>query len=168
MLNRKPVNPDDKTPVLFGANDFDALTESARNAPRRRTNRDFHDSPSHPAQRFLNAMEPDSYVRPHRHTQALKQETFVVLRGAFGLVLFDDTGGVTRTAVLRAGGERVGAHLPSGVFHALVALEPGSVFFEVKAGPYDARTDKEWGSWAPAEGGPDANTYLERLRSLFA
>jgi cupin fold WbuC family metalloprotein len=159
---------DKNTPVFFGANDYDALSAAAREAPRRRKNRDFHESPSHPAQRFLNAVEPDSYIRPHRHAHALKQETFVVLRGAFGLVLFDDMGGITHTALLRAGGDTAGAHVPSGVFHTLVALEPGSVFFEVKAGPYDALTDKEWGSWAPPEGDRDAQRYLERVKSLFA
>jgi cupin fold WbuC family metalloprotein len=158
----------DKTsPVFFGTNDLDALSAAARDAPRRRKNRDFHESASHPAHRFLNAVEPDSYIRPHRHTEALKDETFVVLRGACGLVLFDDVGAVTTATLLRAGGETLGAHVRAGVFHAIVSLEPGSVFFEAKAGPYDVRTDKEWGSWAPAEGDGQAGAYLERLRALF-
>ena len=91
----------------------------------------------------------------------------MALRGAFGVVLFDDSGKVSRTAVIRAGGELVGAHVPAGVFHALVALESGSVFFEVKAGPYDVRTDKEWGGWAPAENDPAAASYVATLRALF-
>jgi cupin fold WbuC family metalloprotein len=155
-------------PVFFGATDFDALSAAARDAPRRRKNRDFHEGASHPAQRFLNAVEPNSYIRPHRHTEALKAETFVVLRGRCGLVLFDEAGNVTTATTMSAGGETLGAHVPPGVFHAIVSLEPGSVFFEVKAGPYDVRTDKDWGSWAPAEGDPEAPAYLERLRALFA
>ena len=153
--------------IFFGRADLDDLTAAARENPRRRKNRDFHESAAHPAQRFLNAVEPASYVRPHRHREAHKGETFVVLRGAFGLVIFEDDGAVATKAVLSAGGDAVGAHVPAGVFHALVALEPGSVFFEVKAGPYDVRTDKEWGSWAPAEGEPGAVTYLARMRALF-
>ena len=66
-----------------------------------------------------------------------------------------------------AGGDLLGAHVPAGVFHALVALEPGSVFFEVKAGPYDVRTDKEWGGWSPPENDPAAASYLATLRALF-
>jgi cupin fold WbuC family metalloprotein len=153
--------------IFFGQEAFDALSAAARESPRRRKNKDFHDSAAHPAQRFLNAVEPDSYIRPHRHREPYKEETFVVLRGAFGLLLFDEGGNVIDQVLLRAGGDVVGAHVPAGVFHALVALEPGSIFFEVKAGPYDVRTDKEWGTWAPAEGDPEAAHYLERLRALF-
>ena len=154
-------------PLFFGRADYDALTAAARDAPRLRQNRNFHPGDAHPAHRFLNAVEPGSYIRPHRHTDPLKDETFVVLRGAFGVVLFGADGEVTQTEVIRAGAELVGAHVPAGVFHALVALEPGSVFFEVKSGPYDARTDKEWGEWAPGESDPAAATYVAKLRALF-
>ena len=153
--------------TFFGNGLLDALTEAARGTPRRRANHNFHDEALHPAQRFLNAVEPESYIRPHRHRAANKEETFIVVRGAFGLVLFDEGGNVTRSAVLRPGSDIVGAHVPAGVFHALVALERGSVFFEVKAGPYDVRSDKEWGAWSPAEGDVEAACYLERLRALF-
>jgi hypothetical protein len=61
----------------------------------------------------------------------------------------------------------VGAHIPTGVYHALVALEAGSIFFEVKAGPYDPASAKEFGPWAPAEGDPGAQAYHAKLRALF-
>jgi hypothetical protein len=41
------------------------------------------------------------------------------------------------------------------------------VFFEAKAGPYDAAADKDWPAWAPPEGAPEAAVYLEGLRALF-
>ena len=154
-------------PIFFGADSFEELTAAARGSARRRRNFDFHDGASHPAQRLLNAVEPDSYIRPHRHLEPRKDETFVVLRGAFGLVLFDDAGNVTDARVLRAGGDLVGAHVPGGVFHCLVSLARGSVFFEAKAGPYNVPTDKDWPAWAPPEGTSDAPAYLSRLRALF-
>lgn len=157
----------DNASTFFGRDAFEALSAAARAAPRRRINRNFHPADSHPAHRFLNAVEPGSYIRPHRHPDPLKDETFVALRGAFGVVLFDDAGKVSDKKVIRAGGDLVGAHIPAGVFHALVALEPGSAFFEVKAGPYDAKTDKEWGAWAPAEDDARAASYLAELRALF-
>jgi cupin fold WbuC family metalloprotein len=157
----------DPAPLFFGNQTFEALSADARSTQRRRINRNFHPNDAHPAHRFLNAVEPGSYIRPHRHADPQKDETFVVLRGAFGLVLFDDTGNVTAAEVMRPGADRIGAHVPAGVFHALVALEPGSVFFEVKAGPYDVRTDKEWGGWSPAESDPAAASYLAKLRALF-
>lgn len=153
--------------AIFGQPDLDALTTAARASDRRRRNRNFHAVSSHPAQRLLNAIEPDSYVQPHRHRLADRDETIVMVRGAVGIVVFDEDGRITRTAVLRAGGENVGAHLPANTFHTLVALEPGSVFFEAKAGPYDAATDKELAPWSPAEGAAEAMAYHAQLRTLF-
>ena len=160
-MNRTTPTP------FFGSADFDALSTAARETPRQRKNRNFHPHDAHPAHRFLNAVEPSSYIRPHRHRDPLKDETFVALRGSFGVVIFDEAGDVTNRVVIRAGGELVGAHVPAGVYHALVALEAGSVFFEVKAGPYDAATDKEWGSWSPSEDDPAAESYAATLRALF-
>ena len=53
------------------------LSAAARLHPRRRLNRNLHamDDPSH---RLLNAIEPGSYVRPHRHLTPPKSETIVL------------------------------------------------------------------------------------------
>ncbi len=104
---------------------------------------------------------------PHRHLDASKDEAIVALRGRFGLVLFDEGGKVQSTAVLAPDGEVMGVDIPHGTFHTVLALEPGSVFFEAKAGPYVALTDAERASWAPAEGTPEGASYLESLRQLF-
>jgi cupin fold WbuC family metalloprotein len=153
---------------LFGSKTMDELTASARKVPRRRINANLHASYAHPSQRVMIAMEPDSYSRPHRHCASIKDETLLVLRGSFGLLCFDEGGNVTTKALLREGGETIGCNVPAGTFHTLVCLEPGSVFFEAKAGPYDASTDKEWAPWAPEEGHADAPAYLEKLRQLVA
>lgn len=154
-------------PLYFGRAELDALSREAKESPRRRRNLNFHAELTHPAQRLLNAVEPDSYIRPHRHAPADRDETFVVLRGTLGLLLFDENGTVTRKALLRANGDLIGAHVPSNTFHTLVSLESGSIFFEAKAGPYEALTDKDFGAWAPREGEPGVPTYLARLRALF-
>lgn len=112
-------------------------------------------------------MDPDSYARPHRHAVAAKDETFFILRGSFGLLVFDEIGNVREKAVVSAGGEFVGGNVPAGAFHTLVSLQSGSVFFEVKAGPYEAARDKEWASWAPEEGNPDGQRYLAELKLLL-
>ena len=153
---------------FFGRDCLDALTARAADSPRRRMNLNFHDRPGHPANRLLNAMEPDSYVQPHRHSAPDKDETFVVVKGAFGVVLFDERGNVSDTAVLRAGSDLIGGHVAAGVFHSIVALEPASVFFEVKAGPYDPASAKDSAPWAPDEGAAEAPAYLSRLQALFS
>ena len=49
-----------------------------------------------PVQRLLNALEPNTYLPPHRHLQAQKQEIFLVLRGSVLTFLFDDKGTITQ------------------------------------------------------------------------
>jgi cupin fold WbuC family metalloprotein len=146
---------------------LDALSAQAAASPRRRKNFNFHPQESAPANRLLNAIEPESYVQPHRHLDPAKDETLVVLRGAVGLVVFDDNGGILQQAVLRAGSGAIGVDLPHATWHTFVALEPGSVIFEAKAGPYMPLGRGEKASWAPPEGDPAAVIYLERLISSF-
>lgn len=154
-------------PVLIDAALLDATTAAARATPRARRHHNFHHADADACHRLLNAIEPGSYVPPHRHLDAQKDETFVVLRGRFGVVLFDDAGDVVRTEVLAAGADPVGLTVPHGTWHTLLALEPGSVFLEAKAGPYSPLADKERAPWAPAEGDPAAPDYLATLARLF-
>jgi cupin fold WbuC family metalloprotein len=157
---------DERVRIIDGAM-LSAVTAQARATPRRRKNYNFHADDAHPANRLLNAVEPGSYVQPHRHLDPAKDETFVVVRGSFGLVLFDEAGTVVQSALLAAGGAAVGADVPHGTYHTLISLEPGSVFFEAKAGPYRPIDDKERAPWAPAEGDPQAAAYLAELERRF-
>ena len=154
-------------PQLISSTSLDSLSGQARASARRRKNYNFHPSESDPASRLLNAVEPGSYVQPHRHLDPSKDETFVVVRGSFGVVFFDEAGTVTQTAIATAGGDVVGANIPHGVYHSLLALEPGSVFFEAKAGPYVPISDVERAPWAPKEGEAAVPAYLNQLERLF-
>jgi len=146
---------------------LDEVWRQARESPRRRRNLNFHARESDPCNRLLNAVEPESYVRPHRHLDANKDETVVAVRGSFGVVLFDEAGEVTQSFIIRAGGETMGVDIPSGTFHTLLSLDSGSVFFEAKAGPYTPIARGEFAPWAPAEDDPSRTAYLEKLRALF-
>ncbi|MEO8005776.1 MAG: WbuC family cupin fold metalloprotein [Betaproteobacteria bacterium] len=146
---------------------LDALSVEAATTSRRRKNLNFHSHESAPANRLLNALEPDSYIQPHRHLDPTKGETLVVLRGAVGMVIFDENGVVLQHAVLRASGGAMGVDIPSATWHTFVGLEPGSVIFEAKAGPYAPLDRKEKAWWAPVEGDETAFAYLEQLNSLF-
>ena len=146
---------------------LDETSEAARTSPRRRKNHNFHVSEEQIVNRLLNAVEPGSYIQPHRHLDPNKDETFIVVRGRFGLVLFDEAGNVVHSAILAASADAVGANIPHGTYHTLVSLQPGSVFFEAKAGPYVPISDAERAPWAPGEGEPGAMEYLARLEQLF-
>lgn len=151
---------------LIDAALLDEVAAEAAASPRRRKNRNFHPHNEYPGHRLLNAIEPDSYIPPHRHLDPNKDETMVVLRGALGLVLFDATGAVARSVVLSPGAT-CGVDIPHGTWHSLVALEAGSVFLEAKSGPYLALTADETAAWAPREGAAEAPAYLAALRALF-
>lgn len=152
---------------LIDAALLDALSGEARAAARRRKNRNFHPNNDFPAHRLLNAIEPGSYVAPHRHLDPRKDESMIVLRGCMGLVVFDDAGEVSATAVIAPNTACCGVDIPHATWHTVLALEAGTVFFEAKAGPYLPLSAAERASWAPAEGQTEAAGYLARLQRLF-
>lgn len=143
------------------------VAAQAAASPRRRKNHNFHPTDSYPAHRLLNALEPDSYVPPHRHLDPTKDETVVCLHGRLGLVTFDAGGVVTDTLVAGPGEEVLGFDIPHGVYHSVLALDSGTVFLEAKSGPFVALTEAEKASWAPTEGASGADAYLASLRSLL-
>jgi len=129
-------------------------------------NHNFHSSPNDNAHRFLNVLLYGSYIRPHRHLHPPKAESFLVLEGAADMLLFDDHGEVT--ARFRVGSESPegrlwGVDLPAGVWHTAVSRSPKCVCFEVKTGPWDPASDKEFALWAPAENDPAAAAYCQAL-----
>jgi cupin fold WbuC family metalloprotein len=146
---------------------LDDLTASAQESPRLRKNWNIHPHDEFPAHRLLNAMEPSSYIRPHRHLDPLKDETFMIVRGKLGILVFDDAGTVKEKVLLDAEGESIGADIPAGLFHTAVSLESGTIFFEAKAGPYTPLQDGEKPSWAPEDGSVGAESYLALLKEEF-
>jgi cupin fold WbuC family metalloprotein len=132
---------------------IDEFVARARSSPRRRLNLNLHPELSDPIQRFLNAGEPGSYVRPHRHLGE-RWELFAVLRGQIDVLLFSDDGTVTQRMALRDGGGVI--EIPGATWHSFIFALPGSVAMEIKPGPYDAPSDKEFAAWAPRENDRDA------------
>ena len=146
---------------------LDELSSQAKTAPRLRKNYNIHRSEAEPCNRLLNGLEPGTYIQPHCHSDPMKDEAMVMVRGKMGLVAFDGNGKVTETVLLAAGGDVAAISIPHGIFHTLVVLEPGTIFFEAKAGPYQGLKPNEKPQWAPAEGAPEAAAYLSDLRKLF-
>lgn len=143
--------------------DLASLSRDAAQAPRRRANLNLHGDLADPVQRLLIAIEPGSYVRPHRHTEPAKWECFIILAGSAALLLFDGAGRVVGREELAAGGPNRVVELPPGPWHSLVALEPGTVVFECKPGPYSPLADKDFAPWAPAEGSLEAAGMAARF-----
>ena len=113
---------------------LDELTALAKASPRLRMNYNFHQSLEDKCHRMLNAVEPGSDIPIHRHPD--KDESFVVLRGKVRSTTYNDDGTLIESVVLSQEDGLYGVDIPKGVWHKLESLEPGSVVFECKEGPF--------------------------------
>jgi len=152
---------------IFSNQFLNELTDQAKVSPRQRQHHNIHQNYEEPCQRLLNAIEPGSYIRPHRHASDPRDEMLIAVRGLMALFTFDDAGAVER--VIPLGTELHGPDACSAVevscstWRTVVALEPGSVLLEIKAGPFDPNQPKDLAPWAPAESSAEAKVYLDSL-----
>lgn len=133
---------------------LDEMAAQAAASGRRRVHLNLHDALDEPVQRLLIALEPGTYLRPHRHATPPKWELFTLLRGALAILTFDDDAVVRDRFDLNDGAVTV-IEIPPGIWHTVVALRP-SVVLEVKQGPYMPLSDKDFAAWGPLEGEPAA------------
>ncbi|WP_462317118.1 WbuC family cupin fold metalloprotein [Marinilabilia sp.] len=139
------------------------LTDEASAAKRKRKNLNFHFGPADVLQRMLNAFEPGTYVRPHKHENPAKREVFLLLRGKLMMLFFNDGGEVTERIILSQEHGNYGVEVPAGEWHMAISLERGTIVYELKDGPYDPVNDKEFAPWAPPEGSPEVKDYMRNL-----
>lgn len=113
---------------------LDEVSLKAKESPRLRMNFNFHQSLDEKCHRFLNAVEPGTKVPIHRHPT--KDETFVILRGKVRVTTHNDDGSIIEDVVLCSEEGQYGVNIPKGVWHKIGAMEPNSVIFECKEGPF--------------------------------
>ena len=146
--------------------------DAAGNARLREIHR-FHRDDAETLQRMLNALQPGTYIRPHRHQYPPKAEIFVPLTGVLGFVAFDDDGNFGPGDCLLLDREQgaLAVDVSAGTWHTVLALAPDTVALECKPGPYAPALDKDFAPWAPAEGRPEARAFLRavetRLREVL-
>ena len=109
---------------------LDKTSEQAKQSPRLRMNYNFHERLDDPVNRLLNAMEPDTYIRPHRHLNPDKDEIFLLLRGKAVVFIFDAQGNITEKVLLDPLVGSYGAEIKPGIWHCLLVLEPDTVVYE--------------------------------------
>lgn len=143
----------------------DTLVQEARISPRKRKNYNFHAVMTDPLQRMLHALEPGTYVRPHKHENPDKREAFVILKGRVAAVEYTPEGAVAGYIILDSQAGNFGVEFAERSWHSLIALESGSVLYEVKDGPWDPIDDKNFAPWAPKEGEEGCDAFLEKILS---
>lgn len=131
---------------------LDDLVLQAQHSPRLRANSNLHEALADPVQRLAIAMEPDTFVRPHRHPQTW--EMLTALRGRFVVLFFDDAGVVTQRTVLGDACRVI--EFPANTWHAVLSLDEGGVIFEVKQGPYKPLVQGDFAPWCDAVEGAAA------------
>lgn len=143
---------------------LDSLVKKAEESERKRAHHNLHPELSDPVQRLCIAMEPETYVRPHRHADPETWEILLILRGSLALNIFDEKGKIVERAILNTRGPVTAVEFPRNAWHAPTALESGTVVFEIKQGPYKPIEEKNLATWAPKEGDPTAGKFLTWYR----
>ena len=120
--------------MLLDKEVLDQLSKSASESPRLRASFDLRNTEKDNSQRMLNALQPGTILPVHRHPYTA--ETLIMVRGSVCQKFYNEKGEVTDTFVLKAGGECSALQIPARQFHSLECLEPDTVIFEAKDGPY--------------------------------
>lgn len=132
-------------------------------SPRKRIILPFHGSDDNSLHRMFNVVQIGTYIRAHWHRSPPKDEALIVMQGAIQVFIFDDAGQIIETFPVKADADVFGVDIKAGQCHTFVVTENDSAVFEVKPGPYNPKTDKDFASWAPEEGTPEAAAYLVDL-----
>ena len=131
---------------------LDSLLEQAKSSPRLRQNFDLRTSTEDTSQRMLNALQPDTVVPIHRHTDT--SETVVCLCGRLEEIIYEEvveyvreetsrTEEVLRKQTFKEVSRQLlcpaeglyGIQIPKGAWHTIRVIEP-SVIFEAKDGAF--------------------------------
>lgn len=146
---------------LITAELIEKVTAEAKLSPRLRMNHNFHTELSDPVQRLLNALEPETYIRPHKHFT--REESFVILRGTALAVTFNNDGTIKNSSLLNREKGVFGVEFEENTFHMLISLESGTVVYEIKEGPFIPHSVEGQADWAPEEGNPASDDFLKKV-----
>src|SRR6266567_7600910 len=88
--------------ATIGAEEIEVLRQAVRNTPKRRVRINAHPGGSDELHEMIIAIEPGSYIRPHRHPG--KSEAFHIIEGQVDIVVFTEQGDIERVVSLAAKG----------------------------------------------------------------
>jgi cupin fold WbuC family metalloprotein len=142
------------TILVIPRSQIEEMAIQARTLPRKRTHLLLHDGPADPVQRLMIVLQPNSYVRPHHHSQ--QWEMLVLQEGRGNLLVFDRSATLVDRIELSPNASVV--QIPVGVWHGFLVLERNTAVLEIKPGPY---RPNEFADWAPEEGDAEADRFVQ-------
>jgi cupin fold WbuC family metalloprotein len=123
----------------------------------------IHSNHPEPIHRMLNAFEPGTYVRPHKHESPDKFEMLILLTGKALAPRFDDSGAILEYAILDNARGICGVEFAPREWHTVIPFASGTVLFEVNEGSYSPTSDKNFAPWAPEEGSSESIAYIASI-----
>lgn len=164
-MNGSRVAFDNVIGQVFAMNEYwwnKGITAS-RDSPRRRIILPVHRTQDAPVQRMFNFLQPGTYIRPHRHPGNEAIESLVILKGEIDFFTFDNEGKIRSHTTVGNSITNSVLDVEPGIWHTFIVKISDTVLFEVKRGPYNPMTDKEFASWAPEEGSVASSEYVTKL-----
>ena len=141
------------------------LCAKALRSDRLRCHLNFHDSLDEDIQRLLIAMQPGTYIHPHKHPEDYKKEMLILLQGSCLCITFTTDGQVIDSVKLTPEDCPI-AEFPDQVYHTLICTSKDTVVMEVKRGPYEPLPPNCFAPWAPKEGDIKSEAYIKSLSKL--
>ena len=135
--------------------------QASRDSPRHRMIMPVQRSQEARVQRLLNFLQPGTYIRPHRHPLPHATESLCLLEGELEFLVFSESGEILNRIPLTPQNPLL--DFEPGLWHGMIIKKPDTVIFEIKLGPYDPDTDKEFSIWSPAEESPEVAAFLTSL-----
>jgi len=135
--------------------------KASRESPRRRMIMPIQRSQDARVQRLLNFLQPGTYIRPHRHPLPHATESLCLLEGELEFLVFSESGEILDRIPLTP--ENPLLDFEPGVWHGMIVKKPDTVIFEIKLGPYNPATDKEFAAWSPEEESPEVSAFFAKL-----
>ncbi|MCH1503345.1 MAG: WbuC family cupin fold metalloprotein [Verrucomicrobiales bacterium] len=142
---------------------IDRLCREATASPRRRAHLNLHEDLEEDVQRLLIAMQPGTYVRPHRHPEPYKKETLIILQGRCACFTFHNDGSINKSVILDPAKGTYLCEIPDQQWHGVTCLSDNTVVLEFKRGPYTPLTPENFATWAPEENSNTCSEYMVHL-----
>ena len=140
-------------PQHVGDQHLSELLTQAAESTRRRSHLLLHANHQDQVQRLLIALEADSYIQPHMHSE--QWEMLILLRGRLDVLIFGPEAEIVQQLAMNVAAPIV--QIPRSTWHTAVALGPKTLVLELKPGPY---RPNEFAEWAPCEGEKSAAGFV--------
>lgn len=137
--------------------------KGSRKSSRKRIILPIHRKQDARVQRMINFLQPGTYIHPHKHPLPHATESLVLLKGTIRFYTFDGEGNIISDQIVSDKPLPGVIDVEPDTWHSFMVIEPDTVLFECKIGPYDAETDKVFASWAPEENDPEVENWLSLL-----